>query len=186
MFFISWKYDMVVYDECIAFLILGNIGWCIYLTEIFAELYRWWQRMIENDFPKLVNRIQKSSELILRGGESICQPGPIVRRWVHTFHTIFSHQQHFCNDDLNQCIYLTKKHCDWDEKKLSQKYCDQELIGISSLRQAPVIKRTPTISYQGGNLCPHQMGNQTNISQTRNKYQTNIQHKWNKDNVCFK
>ena len=37
-----------------------------------------------------------------------------------------------------------------EQKKLSQKYCDQELIGISSLRQAPVIKRTPTISYQGG------------------------------------
>ena len=85
------------------------------------------------------------------------------------------------------CTYLlihrTKKYCDRSiaAKKLSQKYCDQELIGISSLRQAPVIKRTPTISYQGGKPLSSPDGKSNkyfaNQKQISNKYSAQMKQR---------
>ena len=121
MFCISWKYYMVVYDECIAFLILGNIGRCIYLTEIFAELYRWWQRMIENDFPKLVNRIQKSSELILReGGVNMSASSNCQKMSSHIPH-------HFLTSTTLLQWWFESAYIP-NQKTLWQKYCGKKVV----------------------------------------------------------
>ena len=202
MFCISWKYDMVVYDECIAFLILGNIGWCIYLTEIFAELYRWWQRMIENDFPKLVNRIQKSSELILKEGGSQYVSQVQLSEDEFTHSTPFSH----INNTFAMMI--------WIDVYTQPKNMVTELLGQKKV--VPKILRPRTYWHQqfetstgdkthtdhilpGGetfvltrweikqifrkpetNIKQIFSTNETKIMSVLNKYQTNVKQKANK------
>ena len=61
---------------------------------------------------------------------------------------------------------------DWPQQfKCKIKKMTENMIGLSSLRQAPAIKRTRAISYQEGNKpCPRQKirrGNQPNIKSAR-------------------